>query len=287
MNDERMWNLYIVGFELKFSWRFYPIRRWLNLAAWLKFQTTEKWYFCLSFILSLNLTASPVVLFSAVQSYTISFYLETGFSSYFYTYTHTLHLYAATKTISISFKLIDIYVNKNDSWLFVHVVIPFDSFFSFIIVVRVVVVVALDIRLSYCSVIQRFAVQYLLLLLLRLLFPFFCLLFRSLPKETFSFPLTFRCCLQPYKLHDVRMLVCIYALILYTQPISNYNSIGGNDQHTEPTTTTTTTITVHLILFDRIRIRIVSWKCMTKIVGAGDFDIRERSRIKIRYAVWK
>lgn len=42
MNDERMWNLYIVGFELKFSWRFYPIRRWLNLAAWLKFQTTEK-----------------------------------------------------------------------------------------------------------------------------------------------------------------------------------------------------------------------------------------------------
>lgn len=109
-------------------------------------------------------------------------------------------------------------------------------------------------------------------------------LFRSLPKETFFFPLTFRCCLQPYKLLDVRMLVCIYALILYIQPISNYNSIGGNDQHTEPTTTTTT-ITVHLILFDRIRIRIVSWKCMTKIVGACDFDIRERSRIKIRYAV--
>lgn len=117
-------------------------------------------------------------------------------------------------------------------------------------------------------------------------FCFHFFLFRSLPKETFFFPLTFRCCLQPYKLLDVRMLVCIYALILYIQPISNYNSIGGNDQHTEPTTTTTT-ITVHLILFDRIRIRIVSWKCMTKIVGAGDFDIRERSRIKIRYAVWK
>lgn len=284
MNDERMWNLYIVGFELKFSWRFYPIRRWLNLAAWLKFQTTEKWYFFSLFhSLSLILTASPVVLFSAVQSYTISFYLETGFSSYFYTYTHTLHLYAATKTISISFKLIDIYVNKNDSWLFVHVVIPFDSFFSFIIVVRVVVVVALDVRLSYCSVIQHFAVQYLLLLL-RLLFPFF--FFSVHFHRKLFFPLTFRCCLQPYKLLDVRMLVCIYALILYIQPISNYNSIGGNDQHTEPTTTTTT-ITVHLILFDRIRIRIVSWKCMTKIVGAGDFDIRERSRIKIRYAVWK
>lgn len=59
-------------------------------------------------------------------------------SSYFNTYIH-IHFTLVRchrKTISISFKLIDIYLNKNDSWLFVHVVIPFDilfflSFFSF------------------------------------------------------------------------------------------------------------------------------------------------------------
>lgn len=109
---------------------FYPICFDGSIRAWLKFQKRKLIFFSPFFFSRSSSMFSFLLIFVFSE---FCFYLfELGlFVIFLYVHTHTLHLYAATKTISISFKLIDIYVNKNDSWLFVHVVIWFCVYIFF------------------------------------------------------------------------------------------------------------------------------------------------------------
>lgn len=140
----------------------YPICRWLNLAGLVKISKTN--------------TKSDILLllFSAVCFFSPFFlsWIYFIFDGLFviFSYIHTLHLYAATKTISISFKLIDIYVNKNDSWLFVHVVILCIVLLLLVVLIRSLFFLPfhLFISLLLFGNISRFN------------------LFRLLPKEMFS-----------------------------------------------------------------------------------------------------
>lgn len=101
---------------------FHPIQQWLNSSIRKVIFFIHYFNPSLQQLIALLLLLSVsfrfvLLFFSRARLFIINFYMYEGI------HTHTLHLYAATETISISFNLIDIYVNKNDSWFFVHVVI--------------------------------------------------------------------------------------------------------------------------------------------------------------------